>query len=161
MKIIFVLLLSVFSLGLSAQIEFRTGDVELDSDLNVINSNAKTDLPAFKADLTADFGVSAKNVDYMLSINMEPAEIYFALEVSVAVNKPIETVIDTYETHRDKGWGYIAQQLGIKPGSPEFHVLKGKSKTKKDKAAKTNNGNGQVKKTPVQSTRTVPVSKKG
>lgn len=159
MKKIFVLMLSTISLGLTAQIDFKTGDVELDADLNVINTDAKTDLPAFKADLTASFGVSVKNVDYMLSINMEPAEIYFALEISTAVNKPIETVIDTYEANRDKGWGYIAQQMGIKPGSPEFHALKGKSKTKKEKTAKTNNGNGQVKKTPVQSTRTVPTSK--
>jgi hypothetical protein len=159
MKKIFVLLLSTLSLGLSAQIDFKTGDVELDADLNSINVNAKTDLTAFKADLTASFGVSTKNVDYMLSINMEPAEIYFALEISVAVNKPIETVVDTYEANRDKGWGFIAQELGIKPGSPEFHALKGKSKTKKEKTAKTNNGNGQSKKNPVQSTRTIPASK--
>jgi hypothetical protein len=159
MKKIFVLMLCTLSLGLDAQIEFKTGDVELDADLNVINTDAKSDLPAFKADLSATFGVSIKNVDYMLSINMEPAEIYFALEISVAVNKPIETVIDTYEANRDKGWGYIAQELGIKPGSPEFHELKGKSKTKKDKNSKTNNGNGQMKKTPVQSTRTIPASK--
>ncbi len=159
MKKIFVLMMSTISLGLSAQIDFKTGDVELDADLNVINTNAKTDLPAFKADLTASFGVSVKNVDYMLSINMEPAEIYFALEISTAVNKPIETVIDTYEANRDKGWGYIAQQLGIQPGSAEFHAIKGNSSSKKDKTAKTNNGNGQVKKTSVQSTRTVPNSK--
>ncbi len=159
MKKIFVLLLSTLSLGLSAQIDFKTGDVELDADLNSINANAKTDLTAFKADLTASFGVSTKNVDYMLSINMEPAEIYFALEISVAVNKPIETVVDTYEANRDKGWGFIAQELGIKPGSPEFHALKGNSKTKKEKTSKTNNGNGQSKKNPVQSTRTIPASK--
>lgn len=162
MKNLFVLLLSTLSIGLSAQIQFNTGDVELDADLNAINTDAKTDLPAFKADLTATFGVSIKNVDYMLSINMEPAEIYFALEISVAVNKPIEAVIDTYEANRDKGWGYIAQQLGIKPGSEEFHALKGKSKTKKEKGAatKSNNGNGPVKKTEVQSTKTIP-NKKG
>ncbi|MBK6525331.1 MAG: hypothetical protein IPG07_07100 [Crocinitomicaceae bacterium] len=55
----------------------------------------------------------------MLSINMEPAEIYFALEISVA-NKPIETVIDTYEANRDKGWGFIAQELGIKQDHLNF-----------------------------------------
>jgi len=159
MKKIFVLLLSTLSLGLNAQIQFKTGDVDLDADLNVINTDAKSDLPTFKADLSATFGVSIKNVDYMLSINMEPAEIYFALEISAAVNKPIETVIDTYEANRDKGWGYIAQQMGIKPGSPEFHALKGKSKTKKEKSVKANNGNGLEKKNSVESTKVVPTKK--
>lgn len=164
MKTFFVMLLVATSLGLNAQIKFNTGDAELDSDLNSINTDAKSDLPKFKADLSAQFGVSSKNLDYMLSIKMEPAEIYFALEISVAVGKPIETVIDTYEANRDKGWGYIAQQLGIKPGSAEFHALKGKSKTKKEKGAgqkPSTNGNGTVngKKNPGQSSNTVPVKK--
>lgn len=154
MKNIFLIAASALSINLSAQIKFETGDAELDLDLNEINVSAKADLDGFKADLTATFGVTPKNLDYMISINMEPAEMYFALEISVAVNKPIETVIDTYETHRDKGWGYIAQELGIKPGSPEFHALKDKSKAKKEKVAKGNsnaggnsgngNGNGKI-----------------
>lgn len=161
MKNLFVLMLAMISLGLSAQVQFNTGDSELDSDLNVINTNAKADLPAFKADLTATFGVSIKNVDYMLSIKMEPAEIYLALEISVAVNKPIETVVDTYEANRDKGWGYIAQQLGIKPGSAEFHALKGKSKTKKEKggASKSKNEITPTNSTPVKSNRNANNSK--
>jgi hypothetical protein len=39
-------------------------------------------------------------------------------------NKPPDTVLHTYQTSRDKGWGAIAKELGIKPGSPEFHALK-------------------------------------
>jgi hypothetical protein len=80
--------------------------------------------------------------------------MYFALELALAIGKPIEEVVSTYEKNRDKGWGYIAQQMGIKPGSPEFHALKGKSKTKKEKTSKAgidkgngNNGNGKTKKT--------------
>lgn len=148
MRTILLISYSLLALSLSAQVKFNTGDTELDNDLAAINANAKLDISAFNADLTASFGVSSKNIEYMTSIKMEPAEMYFALELALAVNKPIETVVDTYEAHRDKGWGYIAQQLGIKPGSAEFHALKGKSKTKKESGKKSTittegNGNGQ------------------
>jgi hypothetical protein len=29
-----------------------------------------------------------------------------------------------YKQSKGKGWGVIAKELGIKPGSPEFHALK-------------------------------------
>ncbi len=139
----------------------------MDNDLISINTDAKLNLDAFKADLTTTFGVSVKNLDYMVSINMEPAEMYLALEISSSVNKPVESVLDMYEANRDKGWGYVAQQMGIKPGSPEFHALKGKSKTKKENSAKNGNagnvnGNGNSNKSsvPVNGTSTPTVHKK-
>lgn len=148
MRTILMISYCLLAFSLSAQVKYSTGDKELDGDLATINTNAKLDLPAFEADLTATFGVSTKNIQYMTSIKMEPAEMYFALELAVAVNKPVEEVVDVYEKNRDKGWGYIAQQLGIEPGSAEFQALKGKSKTKKEKTSKVTgnpgnaNGNG-------------------
>ncbi|MBK9192076.1 MAG: hypothetical protein IPM77_11490 [Crocinitomicaceae bacterium] len=139
----------------------------MDNDLISINTDAKLNLDAFKADLTTTFGVSVKNLDYLVSINMEPAKMYLALEISSSVNKPVESVLDMYEANRDKGWGYVAQQMGIKPGSPEFHALKGKSKTKKENSAKNGNagnvnGNGNSNKSsvPVNGTSTPTVHKK-
>ena len=76
---------------------------------------------------------------------MEPAEIYFALELSKLSSRSIDQVVEIYEVNKDKGWGFIAKELGIKPGSPEFHSLKeqtknkgakGKSKSKKGKSKK-------------------------
>jgi hypothetical protein len=34
-------------------------------------------------------------------------------------------VLRDYEQNRGQGWGVIAQRMGIKPGSPAFHALKG------------------------------------
>lgn len=165
MKKIIFLFTIILSFNLSAQVKFNTGDTEMDNDLISINADAKLNLDAFKADLTTTFGVSAKNLDYMVSINMEPAEMYLALEISSSVNKPVESVIDMYEANRDKGWGYVAQQMGIKPGSPEFQALKGKSKTKKENASKNGNagnGNGNSNKStvPVNGNSTPTVHKK-
>ena len=33
-------------------------------------------------------------------------------------------VIERYRSGKGKGWGALAQSLGIKPGSKEFHDLK-------------------------------------
>ena len=86
MKNIFALVLIIAANSLAAQVEFKTGNTEFDADLNQINASAKLDMPAFKADLTATFGVTPKNIEYMVSINMEPGEMYIALEISSAVN---------------------------------------------------------------------------
>jgi hypothetical protein len=32
--------------------------------------------------------------------------------------------VPTYQASKGKGWGVIAKELGIKPGSPAFHALK-------------------------------------
>lgn len=139
-----VLLVSTLSFG---QISFKTGSAELDANLNIINSDAKSDLPSFKASLGAEFSVSTKKVDYMLSLNMAPGDIYVSLSISNIGGKPIDDVINCYKKNKGKGWGYIAKEMGIKPGSPEFHALKGKGKNKssKGKSGKSGNGNSNGK----------------
>lgn len=134
------------------QISFNTGSSEIDANLNEINATAKLDLGVFKTELKADFSVSDGDIDLMFSLGMEPAEAYFSLELSQIANKPLDEVMSAYKSNKDKGWGFIAKQLGIKPGSPEFHALKGKTKNKKDKSGKKGNsgnkgnGNGNGKK---------------
>ncbi len=145
MKHLFLFLLAV-TLGSTthAQIAFNTGSVEFDADLNIINTNANADISAFKSDMSISFGVSIGTVESMLSMNMVPGEVYLALEIGSVTRKPVEDVLVVYRTHKGKGWGVIAQELGIKPGSDEFHALKGKCKAKKDKGNK-GNGNGKGK----------------
>ena len=54
----------------------------------------------------------------------------------------IDDVIISYKKNKEKGWGVIAKEMGIKPGSPEFHALKGKTKTRKDKGKSEGKGKG-------------------
>ncbi len=44
--------------------------------------------------------------------------------VGQIASQPVEVVTKEYETNKGKGWGVIAKNLGIKPGSKEFHALK-------------------------------------
>lgn len=152
-KLILITLLLIPFLGLS-QI-FTTRDKNLDANLNIFNSEAKKDLAAFKLDIKSNYNVSEVEFDNMLKMKMEPAEIYLVLEIALITKKNITEVLLCYEKNKDRGWGHIAKEMGIKPGSPEFHELKGKAKTKannykansanqksKGKAGNTNGNSG-------------------
>ena len=127
---------TTFSFG---QISFKTGDSGLDAELNLANTEAKKDLPTFKSNLSAEFGISVPKIDGLLK-TMLPGEIVIAVKISNVANKPIDSVIDSYKRNKDKGWGVIAKEMGIKPGSPEFHALKGKKKKASPSKGKGNSG---------------------
>jgi hypothetical protein len=55
---------------------------------------------------------------------MVTADVYMAPEVAKISGKPIVEVVQSYKSNKGKGWGVIAKNLGIKPGSKEFKVLK-------------------------------------
>jgi hypothetical protein len=38
--------------------------------------------------------------------------------------QPIDRVVEEHRKHKGRGRGVIAKNLGIKPGSDEFHALK-------------------------------------
>ncbi|MBE0602055.1 MAG: hypothetical protein IH611_00310 [Deltaproteobacteria bacterium] len=65
--------------------------------------------------------------------------------------RPHEVVLDEYRANQGKGWGVMAKNLGIKPGSAEFHSLKkgwddgGGSGKGKGKGKKKDKGKGKGK----------------
>ena len=127
-------------------IKAKSGDVELDASLDDINIKAKADIKLFKKDLSVEFNIGEDKIDNMLAIQMSPADIYMTAQVANLVKKDPEVVQDAYVKNKEKGWGQIAKEMGIKPGSAEFHALKGKAKGKKDKGGEGNgkgNGNGK------------------
>lgn len=131
------LLISSF-FSLKAQI--KSGSFQIDGDLNQINVSAHADFGKFSADMSAGYNISEKKINYYhAELNMEPADIYFALEMAKVSRRPIEEVVEVYKIRKSQGWGEIAKELGIKPGSPEFHALKNNAVKKSGKS------NGLVK----------------
>lgn len=134
-------------------ISAKSGDTELDATLNDINIKAKTDIKIFKNDMSVEFGVSGGKIDKLLiEKNMSPADVYMTYEIGRMTGKKDDDVLKVYDKSSSKGWGAMAKELGIKPGSPEFHALKGKAKKSKDKGNKakkggdgSGNGNGNGK----------------
>jgi hypothetical protein len=65
-----------------------------------------------------------------------------AAQMSISIGQPFETVVEKYRVNKSKGWGVIAKEMGIKPGSPEFHAMK---KSMKSKGAKKQGGASKEK----------------
>lgn len=124
----------------SVSFKAKSGDTELDASLSDINAKAKLDLSVFKKDMSVSFGVTNGKLDNLL-LTMQPADVYMSLEIGKLVKKPVETVVASYEKNKGKGWGVIAKEMGIKPGSKEFHELKNQAKGKGNKG----NGNSHGK----------------
>ncbi len=97
---------------------------ELDSLIHSLNVQADADLGAFKTRLSAHFGVPGPEINVLISNVDTPADAYMCLRVGQIANQPTEIVVREYKANRGKGWGVIAKNLGIKPGSKEFHELK-------------------------------------
>jgi hypothetical protein len=142
MKKFILILAGLITFGMSnAQtISFnpRTGDVDMDGFLKDISTSAKNDLNAFVNDATKTFNVAKEKVEGLIKL-MDPGDVYMTLQTSQIINKPVEEVKDAYLKNKDKGWGEIAKELGIKPGSKEFHAMKDQMQ---DKKGKGENGNG-------------------
>lgn len=136
------MLLSFLSFGQ----EYRTGDADLDASLKKVQAEAQLNLSAFKKDISTRYKVVAEKVENCFKAGMDAADAVMAFEIAGLTKKPIEDVITVYKTSKSKGWGAMAKELGIKPGSAEFHALKGnakgKSAPKKTDSQKGNSGKG-------------------
>lgn len=125
MKKTFLLLLLVGTINVLAQAQYNTGDAQLNASLSKIDANAELDFGAFKARVGAEYNVSTGKIDsWSVNLGMKAGDIYLALEIAKLTKKPVDDVVNVYQKNKGKGWGVIAKELGIKPGSPEFHALK-------------------------------------
>jgi len=102
----------------------QAGGSEFGDFLQHLNITAQADLGAFKAQLNADFGTPAPRIEALLTTLPSPADAYMCLKVSEVASQPLDRVVQEFNAQRGKGWGVIAGNLGIKPGSREFHALK-------------------------------------
>jgi hypothetical protein len=119
MKKFSVVLLMLFIAGFSS-----VAHADLNDFLRRVNEQAKADISSFNVKLSAQFGIPVPRVDEILKVVAAPADAFMVLQLGQMSNKQPEAVVQTYQANRDKGWGVIAKELGIKPGSPEFHALK-------------------------------------
>ena len=96
----------------------------LDSFLANVNIQARADMPGFSAKISAQFGVPVPRVQAVIQSVQEPADAFMIFQLGQMSGKHPDNVLAVYAPNRKKGWGAIAKELGIKPGSAEFHALK-------------------------------------
>lgn len=105
----------------------RTGDAFVDAQLGDINVYARGNTDGFIDDVVLSFGAPRPLVrEYYLERRWAPGDIYYGCALAFQLGRPCAEVLDLYGRDHGKGWGALAQSLGIKPGSPAFHALKGK-----------------------------------
>jgi hypothetical protein len=92
--------------------------------INDFNIRAEADPSGFRARLATRFNMGNTQITAVLSNVERPADAYMVLRLGELSAKPTDYVIEKYKSGKSKGWGALAQSLGIKPGSKEFHALK-------------------------------------
>lgn len=138
-----IIILTVLLMFSANSIYPQSGGLELETDLKSIDIEANANFGKFRAELGTTYSISEKKITELHTrLNMKPSDIYMSLECSYLTGKPIDDVVKVYKANNGKGWGAIAKELGIKPGSKEFHALKAKVKTKaNNKGGGKPNGN--------------------
>jgi hypothetical protein len=103
----------------------RTGDVWMDTRLSDINDYGYRYREPFINEMTRYYGAPRDLVfDLVVNRRWAPGDVYYACSLAQIIGRPCRYVVDEWERNHGQGWGVVAQRLGIKPGSAEFHRLK-------------------------------------
>ncbi|MGE0076827.1 MAG: hypothetical protein AB7S48_03110 [Bacteroidales bacterium] len=125
----------------------QSGSLDIDTDLKNIDIEASADFGQFKVEMGTTYNISEKKItDLHASLAMSPSDIYMTLECSRITGKTVDEVTKVYKSNKGKGWGVMAKELGIKPGSKEFHALKANTKARATKGKQKGEGKEKKKK---------------
>lgn len=103
-----------------------TGDRDFDTQVAAVNGLVTGDLEGFVNDMVSIYGAPRSQVqELVIERHYPPDYVWMAAASAQQLNQPWEQVFPVFEQNRGRGWGVIAKELGIKPGSPAFHALKG------------------------------------
>lgn len=113
---------AIFIVIATIPITAEAGD--LSGLINDINKQAKSDLNFLKTRLEKDFGIPGPDLDFLFKTLPTPGDVFMSLRIGKIAGIHHDIVVREFKKNRGKGWGVIAKNLGIKPGSREFHELK-------------------------------------
>jgi len=89
-----------------------------------VNAFFKLHRDDFRLQVAAEFGVPVTRVDRLVATLGSAGDAYLCLQVSRDSGRDLNEVSHTWQRHHKRGWGAIAQEFGIKPGSDAFQKLK-------------------------------------
>jgi len=103
----------------------RTGDVWVDNTLGDINRYGYRYRESFVDELVRYYGAPRDYVTHLLvQERWAPGDVYYACAIGEIIGRSCRYVAEEWQDGHGQGWGVLAQRLGIKPGSEEFHRLK-------------------------------------
>jgi len=105
--------------------QYRTGSVQLDGYLRNLSVAASVDFGSFRTRISTLYNLSSGRMERLYAeVGRSPADLFMLLEVSRLTRRTPEQMFPIYWRYQRQGWGVIARQAGIKPGSAAFHALK-------------------------------------
>lgn len=93
--------------------------------LEDLSVEARADESGFRTRLATRFRIGDARVQAVIdNVGGRYSDAYMVLRLGEMTHMPVDTVIQHYHANKNRGWGALAKQLGIKPGSSDFHALK-------------------------------------
>ena len=109
----------------SVNVNLDFGDPVIDNGLGYIAPYYAGDYDPFIDDVVVRYSVPRPYVRELVYVHHVPLpDVLLISAYSHQLGWPMERVYGVYHENRGRGWGVIAQRLGIRPGSPEFHAMK-------------------------------------
>lgn len=103
----------------------RSGDVWVDARLGDMNAYGMRYPDPFIDELVRYHDAPRGLVtELLVTRHWAPGDVYYACAIARIIGRPCDYVADYWQAHHAQGWGAVARQLGIKPGSAAFHRLK-------------------------------------
>lgn len=102
----------------------NTGDGWLDGRMGEVDTFGRRHRDPFVSEITTLGAPRSLVVELLDSRGWSPGDIYMACSIASVLGIGCARVVERYDANPGRGWGRIAQDMGIKPGSPEFHALK-------------------------------------
>jgi len=118
-RLVMFLLFSLFALTASAQVnllQVNVGDKNMDDFLTTMATDyaaGKIDRDNFQNEIRDNFGVSSKDVNYLIQKGYNAGDVYLLGMLHKRSSKSIEELIKNRKP--GQGWGNLAHQLGIPP----------------------------------------------
>jgi len=121
----------------------KAGDFQWMYNLNI---RAEADSSGFRLRLASHFNIGDVEVRTVLNQVDHAADAYMVLSLGEISHRPVNEVLRVYQSNKQNGWGRMAKDLGIKPGSKEFHALKKGHSLYSDGNAKRGNSSKKTNK---------------
>ncbi len=103
----------------------RSGDAWIDEHLSDINRYGHRYREAFIDEIVRYHDAPRELVsELIVERRWAPGDVYYACAIAQAIGRPCRYVVDAWSRDHGKGWGEVAEGLGVAPGSDEFHRLK-------------------------------------
>lgn len=122
--------LAVFTAGVAAQEAGmgwnpRSGDAWVDNQLDDMNRYGSRYRDPFVDEMVRYHDAPRALVtELLVTRRWSPGDVYYACAIAQVLGRPCRYVVDAWDRNRDTGWGEVARELGITPGSAEFHRIK-------------------------------------